>query len=186
MVSDQHGGISFIGGTIELLQLLITSGVIGTVIGAALGFAQFMINRHDTRNDEIKNLKEVISDQNQKIDELDAKLDAKNAESLERSEMHKKGMESLIQIIDGIKDEMQEYHLLREAKEARVRILRFADECRNKMPHSLETFQNVLDDITTYNHFCKTHPLFENERTVSAEKFIRKIYDDCQEKDNFL
>ena len=81
---------------------------------------------------------------------------------------------------------MNEHSLEKDAKDARIRILRFSDECRNKIEHSEEHFINVLDDIKTYTDYCETHPQFENGRTVSAEELIQEIYNKCLRENSFL
>lgn len=60
---------------------------------------------------------------------------------------------------------------------ARTHILRFADDLRNGIEHSDEYFRQQLEDIDTYNAYCKANKNFSNGLTVSASKFITDEYD---------
>ena len=73
------------------------------------------------------------------------------------------------------------------AKAARRRILRCSDEIRSKsIRHSEEFFNDVLDDITFYNHYCQEHPMFKNEKAVRAIALVEKTYDKCMDDNDFL
>lgn len=65
----------------------------------------------------------------------------------------------------------------RDAILARTHILRFKDELYNGIHHSEEYFAQTLDDIETYNQFCKDNPKFANGRTKAAAKYIQDEYD---------
>ena len=73
-----------------------------------------------------------------------------------------------------------------EAIGARVRILRMNDEILRKTRHTKESFDQTLDDITKYDHYCKEHPDFENDKTVMATGNIRDTYKKCMEERDFL
>lgn len=73
-----------------------------------------------------------------------------------------------------------------EVKAARRRILRFSDEIRKKDRHSEEFFNDVLDDITFYKQYCKSHPEFENEKAVLAIKLVEATYERCVSDNDFL
>lgn len=68
---------------------------------------------------------------------------------------------------------------------SRTRILRFDDELYNNMKHSKEYFEQILEDIKTYEFFCRDHPKFENNKAVEAIKHIRGIYDECWKEHKF-
>lgn len=74
----------------------------------------------------------------------------------------------------------------REAVLARTHILRFNDELYNEVKHSKEYFDQTLEDIKTYNMFCKEHPKFENERTVLATENIKETYKKLHDEHKFL
>jgi len=73
-----------------------------------------------------------------------------------------------------------------EAEDARRHILRFGDEIKNKMRHSEEYFNQILDDITRYERYCETHPNFKNARTVATQKIIMEVYQKCVQEGSFL
>lgn len=68
---------------------------------------------------------------------------------------------------------------------ARTHILRFDDELLNGMEHSHEYFRQQLDDIDTYEDFCKNHPEFRNSYTTIASEHIRDTYKKLLEKGEF-
>lgn len=73
-----------------------------------------------------------------------------------------------------------------EAKEARRRIIMFADELRRNINHSPEAFDNILDDVSYYKNYCREHPEFKNEKAVRSISIIDGNYDKCMHEDNFL
>ena len=64
-----------------------------------------------------------------------------------------------------------------EAIRSRTSILRFQDELYNDIKHSREYFDQVLDDIETYEKFCHENPDFQNGRTKAAAQYIREERD---------
>lgn len=73
-----------------------------------------------------------------------------------------------------------------KAKEARRRIIAFADELRLGIRHSQENFDNVLDDISYYENYCHTHPEFKNEKAVRSIAIVDEMYDKCLRENTFL
>lgn len=73
----------------------------------------------------------------------------------------------------------------REAVSCRVRILHFEDELQEERHHSKDSFDQVLSDITTYDHFCEKHPDFRNHQTVATVEHIRSVYNKRLEKRDF-
>ena len=74
----------------------------------------------------------------------------------------------------------------RYIKQCRTRILRFNDEVIRGMEHTKEHFDDVLDDITEYTRYCANHKDFKNEKAVMAIENVRRVYCQCEEKNNFL
>ena len=72
------------------------------------------------------------------------------------------------------------------AEERRVRILRFGDEILHDVKHSKEHFDNILQDISVYELYCKTHPEFENGRTAITIETIEETYKKCFDNHSFL
>lgn len=75
--------------------------------------------------------------------------------------------------VTALKNTMDE----REAILARTHILRFNDELLNDVEHSHEYFLQTLDDLKTYDDFCKDHPNFANGRTIQAADNIKRTYE---------
>ena len=69
---------------------------------------------------------------------------------------------------------------------ARTHILRFDDELCNGIKHSKEYFQQQLQDIDTYEHFCEQHHDFENSYALEAIKHIKETYRKCRDEDKFI
>ena len=72
------------------------------------------------------------------------------------------------------------------ATNARVRILRFADEVRLKSNHSKENFDQVLLDIDNYEKYCTAHPEYTNSKTGTAVVIIKEVYQECVKENSFL
>lgn len=68
---------------------------------------------------------------------------------------------------------------------ARTHILRFDDELLNGVVHSQEYFRQQMDDIDTYEDFCKAHPDFRNSYTTIASEHIRDTYKKLLNKREF-
>lgn len=74
----------------------------------------------------------------------------------------------------------------RNAKRARVRILRFADEILQGELHSKEHFDEILEDITEYNRYCTRHPEFPNDKAALSIAHIERTYRTRMERNDFL
>ena len=74
----------------------------------------------------------------------------------------------------------------KDAEDARHHILRFGDEIKNKVRHSEEYFNQILDDITKYEKYCNEHKDFQNARTVQTTEIIKRVYKKCYEENDFL
>ena len=81
---------------------------------------------------------------------------------------------------------MESKNDLEVAKIARARIQRFSDECYNGVRHSQQHFEQVFDDIKSYESYCKDHPDFENHKTVEAVSIIKDTYHRCMQNHSFL
>lgn len=73
-----------------------------------------------------------------------------------------------------------------EAKTARYRILRFDDEIRHKTRHSKEHFDQIIEDVDTYERYCQDHPRFPNGKAVSATDNVKRTYEKCKAENSFL
>lgn len=91
--------------------------------------------------------------------------------------------------IDNVASELKAHidaNEMETVQSARVRILRFADECRREEKHSKEFFDSVLDDIDLYEQYCDSHPKFKNNKTVASTKVIKDLYQECIIGDKFI
>lgn len=64
----------------------------------------------------------------------------------------------------------------RNADVHRVQILRFNRELLQEVPHTQEDFVEALSEIDFYEHYCKSHPEYENNRAVLAIENIKRAY----------
>ena len=68
---------------------------------------------------------------------------------------------------------------------ARVRILRFCDECQDGQHHSKDSFDQCLSDITYYMRYCSQNPGFKNNQTEATCRYIQNLYDERLNKHDF-
>lgn len=73
-----------------------------------------------------------------------------------------------------------------KAKASRFRILRFYDELCEGKKHSESHFEDILDDIDYYEHYCDTHPDFHNNRGHAAMEYVKEMYKTIKVKGGFL
>ena len=98
-------------------------------------------------------------------------------------------LDSLEEKVDELDERVRSHEGQREEQEnigRRRRILRFADECRKNEKHSLEHFNEILDDISQYKKYCDGHPNFKNDKCSISVEFVEKAYKHCVEADDFL
>lgn len=74
----------------------------------------------------------------------------------------------------------------RNADTHRVQILRFNRELLQEVPHTQEDFVEALSEIDFYEHYCKSHPEYENNRAVLAIENIKRAYMEWQENHKVL
>ena len=91
--------------------------------------------------------------------------------------------------INAIKDEldsMRKCNARKRADEARNRILRFDDELRRHVDHSLEFFEQAIADCDFYEEYCNGNKKYPNGKADSAIRNIRKTYDEVKEHNAFI
>ena len=98
-----------------------------------------------------------------------------NGEVLERVDILKKDL-------DDFKKESE----LERVRQARQRILRFNDEILFDKRHSKEHFDEILEDITLYEKYCREHKEYENNKAILAIATIKEVYQDCMDTHDFL
>lgn len=80
-----------------------------------------------------------------------------------------------------IKDEEND-----KARQARLRIIRFNDELCAGLAHSESYFEDILDDVDTYEKYCESHPDFKNNRGKAAMEHVKDVYTRVKNKGGFL
>ena len=82
--------------------------------------------------------------------------------------------------------ELKEADELKEIKNARRRILRPNDELYNHVKHSREYFDDILEDVTAYESYCRKNPDFRNGKAALAIENIERVYRECMKDGKFL
>ena len=72
------------------------------------------------------------------------------------------------------------------ASSQRYRILRFYDEVCEGRKHSESHFEDILDDIDSYENYCESHKEYKNNRGHVAMQYIRDTYARVKAKGGFL
>jgi predicted metal-dependent hydrolase len=107
---------------------------------------------------------------------------AVNADVLKRVDDFEKKLDDMSRQLDTMRTEEEE----RNAVECRIRILRFGDEILHEKKHSKEHFDQIMQDITSYEHYCDAHPNFPNNSTVITAQIIKETYHKRLENHDFL
>lgn len=68
----------------------------------------------------------------------------------------------------------------------RYRILRFDDEIRHGVKHTKEHFDQIMEDVTSYENYCRDHEDFPNNKAVFAIINIKNVYEQCVRENSFL
>ena len=74
----------------------------------------------------------------------------------------------------------------RNADTHRTRILHFNTELLRGNKHTQEDFVEVLTEIDFYEHYCREHPDYENNRAVLAIENIKRVYKELMENGGVL
>ena len=74
----------------------------------------------------------------------------------------------------------------RNADTHRSRILHFNTELLRGDKHTREDFIETLAEIDFYEHYCREHPDYENNRAVLAIENIERVYKDLMENGGIL
>ena len=87
-----------------------------------------------------------------------------------------KEMMDKLESLDKEMKQLRDATALESVLNCRVRILHFGDETLHGRKHTKEHFDQILRDIDKYEHYCSTHPEFENNVTVLTSARIKEIY----------
>lgn len=105
-----------------------------------------------------------------------------NGEFLEKVDLQTEKLDRM----EGKLNDLERVAEEREARGARVRILRFGDELLQGKDHSKEHFDQILQDITDYEQYCKDHPNFVNNMTKLTTEHIMRVYSERLDRHDFL
>lgn len=106
----------------------------------------------------------------------------RNDEKKDKNSEVLKAIQNLADKITGIENRMDKEN----ADEARRNILSFDDELRRGVPHSEESFNQVLQDIKFYRNYCREHTDYENDKATSAINHIRETYQTVKNENKFI
>lgn len=108
---------------------------------------------------------------------------------IQRHDAKSDKFEEIIEKLDDLDkkiDKVQAVGDERNAVVSRVRILKFRDEMLEGRRHTHDSFQQVLCDVDSYEKYCKEHPEFKNNQTVTTIESIKENYKERLEKHDFL
>lgn len=91
---------------------------------------------------------------------------------INRSDKQKTTNEDLKKAIEALSEVVSR----NQATLCRTHVLRFDDELLNDVKHSKEYFAQQLQDIDTYEAYCKANPDFKNSYAEAAIEHIRSTY----------
>ena len=109
-----------------------------------------------------------------------------NREAMQQADSFSKSINSRMDNLSQKVEDLEKAEELERVRFARQRILRFNDEILCGQRHSKEHFDEILDDITLYEHYCNDHEDYENNKAVLAIKTIKRVYDQCMVTHDFL
>lgn len=95
----------------------------------------------------------------------------------------------LMEKLDDLSDKVDKINYKVDQNEAvncRARLLRFNKELINKEKHTMEEFDQCLEDCDKYEKFCEAHPGFKNNKAALSIANVERCYQKCQETGDFL
>lgn len=95
-------------------------------------------------------------------------------------------VDSRLDTLEKQQAETNEKNELKEAEDARTRILRTADDIRIEARHSKEFFDDVLRDCGKYEKYCADHERYPNHKAEASIKLINETYERCLRENSFL
>lgn len=73
----------------------------------------------------------------------------------------------------------------RDAVQCRVRIIQFADDLRQGIERSKNSYEQCLADIDNYDRYCKSTD-FRNGITTASEEYIKTMYRNHLSNNDFI
>lgn len=125
---------------------------------------------------------QIIIHKMQRKDTLTDSAADNDKKILEKLQSIGEEMEELREAIEDCQEQLKEESVI----QARIRILRFADEILLGRKHTKDHFDQVMDDITRYEFYCANHPDFPNNITIASTEIIKQNFKESFEKNDFL
>ena len=125
---------------------------------------------------------QIIVHKMQRKDTLTDSAADNDKKILEKLQSIGEEMEELREAIEDCQEQLKEESVI----QARIRILRFADEILLGRKHTKDHFDQVMDDITRYEFYCANHPDFPNNITIASTEIIKQNFKESFEKNDFL
>ena len=168
-------------GALTIERVVMLAGAIGFVIGCYKKMADYLKEKTVREKEKDDRIRKVI-DQTEKYPEWHQQsIDIRDSLSDAINALNKK-MDDIKETLEAAETKRSEEH----ATSNRYRILRFDDEIRHGEHHTKEHFDQILDDITEYQNFCRKHPLYENNKATMAIENIKRVYEHCAAERDFL
>lgn len=105
-----------------------------------------------------------------------------NQRRKDRNDAISKSLKDITEKLDKHISENEQQFVLQD----RSRIIAFADECRRKVSHSKEAFDDVLSSIDHYEDYCTAHKGFSNSKAEASIQIIKDIYRQCIDENKFI
>lgn len=125
---------------------------------------------------------QIIVHKMQRKDTLTDSAADNDKKILEKLQSIGEEVEELREAIEDCQEQLKEESVI----QARIRILRFADDILLGRKHTKDHFDQVMDDITRYEFYCANHPDFPNNITVASTEIIKQNFKESFEKNDFL
>ena len=137
----------------------------------------------------LKGLLDLLIDRLRRKDKLEDDKTGKDSEILAEIRGLKEDLQVVRKEISDVRGEVKEVREEAEEgriTECRVRILRFADDITHGIRHTKDHFDQVMDDSTKYEIYCRNHPEFPNGLTKASVELIKETYSERLKKNDFL
>lgn len=166
----------------------VTIGRAAVIIGAAAFL--FACYKKVAKYFKEKTMRDIEkNDKMQKVIDQAAQYPNWHQQSINAQEKFNEVFEQLSDKIDAVKTHLEEMEVKNDenrATDCRYRILRFNDEILHDERHTKEHFDQILEDVTKYEKYCKAHPSYSNNKAVMAIKNIKRVYEKCTNENTFL
>lgn len=171
-------------------EILAGSGGILLVVMTLIQIAPIKVNPWSAIGKLIG--KAINGDVLEKLTEVEAGL-AKNKSHLEETKQKlAETMQQLAdtkQTLDETKAKLEDHVAMDDQRYMdlhRARILQFNTDISRGMKHTKESFNDIMYNITCYEHYCDQHPEYPNNRAVQAIRNINRVYGECLKENSFL